>query len=285
MKTILICIVATLTSLQAMAQELTDTVKVVSNPREVTVTATKDGTRFTINGTTENPDFYYSYFTSAGAVDSQKADNEWGLSLPFLNEGENRKKYNTVWLQDTYVGITNPLDAPEGLSRSVAVGIGKVVGASLQPWRKGPTFAVGVGIHFEQYTLHGRQLFMADGKHLDITDLPADASAYHSRLLNYGIQIPLTITQSIYKDFGFSIGASLMFNTYTKATANYTLDNVEYSTAYTGLQQRAATVDLYFAIGRIDEYGLFVRYSPTPLMRDGYGPQFKNITFGLTLGF
>lgn len=271
-------------SICASAQEPVDTVKVINNAREIVVTQSDKGTVFTVTSTADDPEFFYSYSTSAGAIADDSSDG-WGLSLPFLNEEGSRKEFNTVWLQDTYIGITNPLSAPRGVTRSVAAGISKLVGASWQPSRKGPIFAIGIGFHLEKYSLHGSQLFYTSGKHLGIADLPAGTSDYHSRLFNFGLQIPVTISQNIYKGWGFSVGASLMFNTYTKATANYTIDNIEYSNSYKGLQQRAATVDIFAAVGKLDDYGLFVRYSPVPLMRKGYGPQFETLTFGLTLGF
>lgn len=274
-----------LTAVCGFSQEMeqADTVTVLRDVSNVVVTTTSNGTNIIVDGKKDDAKFYYNYSTSAGAA--ADTDTEWGLSLPFLANKEEPKKYNTVWMSDTYIGITHPMNGPDGLDGSVAVGIGKIVGGSYQPWRRGPVFAIGVGIHFEQYSLHGHQLFEMNGKHLGVSGLHDGVEDYSSRLLNFGVQIPFTISQKIYKNFGVAVGASLQFNTYTKATASYTLDGVEYSTEYKGLQQNAASVELIGAIGWLNDFCFTVRYNPCHLMRQGYGPQFTNLTFGVSFGF
>lgn len=273
-------------TLSVTAQESADTLAVVNNAHSVIVTESKSGNTITVVGQGDDKDFYYSYSqveNPADKAEAQQEESEWGLSLPFLKERA-KKKSEVIWLGKTYIGISLPVDEPQGLDASIECGVGELVGVRLSPWAKGPSFSLGLGLHYQQYTLHSEQIFGMDGKRIGIIRKPEGSYDTSSRLRNFGFQVPVTISQKLTGDFGFSIGASLKFNTYTKASSRYSIDGIQYDKSFKGLHQRLMTVDIYAAVGLMEDIGLYVRYSPMSLFQSGYGPKFDAISFGITLG-
>lgn len=258
-----------------------DTITSINGAQSVSVIRSGNKSVVTVIGSDANPKNYYSYVAETAAP--QIGESEWGLSLPFLTE-KRHKKAELLWFNQLYVGFAFPVSAPDGLDQSVATGIGKIFGVRFSPWRRGPKFSIGAGIHFEQYTLHGGQVFGLNRKALEILPAEEGARDIHNRLENFGFSVPVTISQSIYKDFAIAVGAELNFNTYTKASSKYTIGEVEYQQKFKHLQQRILTPTLYASIGWLDEFGLYFRYTPQSLFEKQWGPDFSAISFGVTLG-
>lgn len=273
----------------AAATEVADTIKVVENPQSVIVTRTPDGLTnvMVVSNADDKEDAYYSYTSSVMAIDVPgnqiTSDEEWGLSLPFL-KAKKVKKTNYIWFQQTYIGIPFVLSGPTGLDQSIECGIGQLVGVSWKPCQSGPGFSIGVGIHYEQYSLHAGRIFGKDGDRLTINPLGEEYTDPSSRLRNFGFTVPVTINQSIYEGFSVSVGVGMRFNTFTKATSSFSKDNVRYKRDFKSLQQRELNYELYGAIGWDDVAALYVRYTPVSLFKSAYGPRFETLSIGITLG-
>lgn len=268
-------------SLLLQFENQADTLASVSKAKSVSVTKSGNKLEVIIIGSEENPDYYYSH--TSESTDDSGPGSQWSLSLPFLKEPV-RRKIELLWANQLYLGISMPLSAPSGLDQSVECGWGKILGVRVSPWKSGPKFAIGAGIHFEQYTLHGGQVFDRWRKQLVACGAPENARDIHNRLINFGFSIPFTITQNIKKDFSIAVGAELRFNTYTKASVKYSIDNMEYNQSFKQLQQRQLTPSLYGAIGWLDDFGLYVRYTPSHLFDKQWGPEFQTVSFGVTIG-
>ncbi len=260
-----------------------DTLAVVEGARRVTVAQTPASSIITIEGSACDPDYFYRRTTEIENPDGVPSAPDITLSLPFLKE---RKRSNTemLWFSEVYIGIGIPNTGLATLDPSIEGGIGKTVGLRYTPWRRGPKFAIGVGFHFEKYCLHGGMIFDKAGKQLVAIPQPEDATNVSNRINNAGIVVPITITQPICCDFAISVGAEVKFNTYTTASTKYDIDNTSYEEKFKGLQQRLMTVGLYGAIGWCDDFGFYVRYSPQTLFRKQWGPEFKTISVGITIG-
>lgn len=261
-----------------------DTLAVVKNAHNVTVTKSPAGSKITVIGRGDDKTFYYSFTTEQGdsAIVSNNGD-EWGLSLPFLRDTV-RKKSEVIWFAHTQIGFCMPLDGPDGLDQSLDVAIGKIVGLNYRPWSKGPTFSFGAGIFAQKFVLHGGNMFGMEGKSLVMTQLPEGSRDAHVRLFNFGLQVPFTVTQKIGHDFMVSAGVAMKFNTYTTASNKYSIENRSYEQSLRGLQQRILTYDIVGAVGW-DDFGFYCRYSPVSIFKSGNGPQFDVISFGINLGF
>lgn len=286
-KFFIISAIFALSALAGTAQEVTmpaDTLAIINNAQNLTVTRSSNGSNITVVGTATDEDFYYSFSTEhQDSVALAGADEEWGLSLPFLRDTK-RRTSEVIWAGHTQIGICMPVDGPDGLDQSIDLGIGKIVGLNYTPWEKGPTFSFGAGIFAQKFVLHGGNMFGMEGKTLVMQQLPEGAHDSHIRLFNFGFQVPFTVTQNISHDFGISAGVVMKFNTYTTASNKYTLDNRRYEQSFHGLQQRILTYDIFGAIGW-DEFSLYCRYSPVSIFKSGNGPQFDVISFGVNFGF
>ncbi len=261
-----------------------DTLAVVNDAHTVVVTKSPTANVITVIGQGDDESFYYSYSSEReDSLADTVSKDEWGLSLPFLREYQ-RKKSEVTWAAHTQLGICMPVDGPRGLDQSIDIAMGKIVGLNYTPWSKGPTFSFGAGIFAQKFALHGGQMFGRDGKSLVMVDLPEGARDTHVRLFNFGFEMPFTVTQNIYDDFGISAGVVMKFNTYTTASNKYTLDNRSYEQSFKGLQQRILTYDIFAGIGW-EDFGLYCRYSPVAMFKSGNGPQFDVISFGINLGF
>lgn len=269
--------------LGAQAPELhSDTLAVIRNAHNVTVTKTPTANNITVIGSGDDRNFYYSFSTERDDSIVENS-NEWGLSLPFLRE-EKRRKSEVIWGAHVQIGFCFPVDGPKGLDQSIDLALGKVVGVNYTPWSKGPTFSMGAGLFAQKFALHGSQMFGRDGKSLVIMPLPEEAGNSHVRLYNFGFETPFTITQNIYHGFSFSTGIVVKFNTYTTASNKYKIGNRCYEQSIKDLQQRILTYDIFGAIGW-EDFGLYFRYSPVSLFKSSQGPRFDVISFGINLGF
>ncbi len=283
MKTSIIAALTMSVAISATAQEPSDTIQVVNNVHSLTVTESPSGSTITIIGQGSDNDYYFSQTTSVDDPNAPEQE-DWGLSLPFLRSGKTPSKSKIVWLDQLYFGISHPLSAPVGVDQSIECGFGQIIAAEYTPWRKGPSFAIGVGLHYEQYCLHHGLIFGKEGSALTLNSLGEGETSPSSRLRNFGFTVPITITQTIYKEFAVSIGATLQFNTDTRASSSFYKDDIKYTRDFKGLQQRIMSYNLYAAIGFRDDVGLYVRYNPLSLFRTGDGPRFETISFGITFG-
>lgn len=280
MKKTIISFAGALCALTLQAQTPADTIRSIENARLVTVTQSRSVSQIVIQGTEENPDFYYSFTSQIEDSLSRSGEDQWEFSLPFLkNKPHSKAKF--IYGENIYVGATIPMSEPEGLDGSVEFGVGSLAGIQLTPWKKGPSFTIGLGIHYRQYTLHGSQIFSYADHRLSI--IPVEADKVSSRLRNFGFQVPLSIFQPFYKDFGITVGASAMFNTFTRAASDHIVDDVRYHQSFRGLHQRLLTVDIFGSIGWKDSFGIYVRYSPVSTFSDEWGPKFKTLSVGVTL--
>lgn len=285
--TIAIAITAALTSVFTARGNTvhTDTLVVVNNANRVTINRTPTANTITIVGSEDDENFYYSY--TAERIDSvavaARNEEEWGLSLPFLRE-DKRSKSEVVWGAHTQMGICLPVNGTAGLDASIEARVGKLVGLNYTPWAKGPTFSAGVGFFFQKFCLHGGKMFALDGKSLITVPLPEEAHDSHVRLFNFGFELPVTITQNLYRGFSLSAGVSMKLNSYTTASNKYTIDNRSCEKSLHGLQQRILTYDIFAGIGW-EDFALYCRYSPVSMFKSGNGPQFDVISFGINIGF
>ncbi len=256
-----------------------DTISSITNANSLTVIKEGSATRILIEGKESEPDFYYSLTTNI--TDSVTTNEpQWEPSFPFLRE-KPKSPIRYIWARDLYLGIAMPIDAPAGLDNSIEFGFGSIAGIEYRPWRKGPRFSIGIGIHYRQFTLHDSQVFQVNDHVLSI--VPVEADKVSSRFRNFGFQIPFAIFQPIAKNFGITIGVSAMFNTYTRVASDHIIGDKRYHRSMRGLHQRLLTPELFAHIGWKDDIGLFVRYSPTPLFEEQWGPQFRALSAGITI--
>ena len=168
--------------------------------------------------------------------------------------------------------------------RSFEVGTLYVVGAKYTPWKRGPQFSIGAGIGYKRFSTHkdtDRIFFRgADGR-IDVKPSPHNTTDQTSSVDIMHLDIPFMITQPIYKDWGFSVGAVASFNTYLIGSTKYKVLGEN----GLGLGQRPVTVDFIASVGYIGGVSIYAKYSPMSVFKDGMGPKFKTLSLGFIIDF
>lgn len=274
------------TSAQTVAEP--DTIAVLSDASRVSVTRTDTNTVITVTGADNAPDAYYEFTADHGTPVTDMLslkDPDWSPAFPFTSSRRRHSVYKTTWFANTVVGASVPLSASAGMQASFEGGFMSVVAANWQPWRQGPTLSVGAGLLLKMFAVGDGMRFECDGRHLMLVPVGDGVRDYGSRLQMFSFTVPVTLRQNIYRLFGVTLGAVINFNSYAKAGTHYTTaDNCRYDATFKGLHQRLVTVDLMAAAG-YDDVGVYVRYSPSRLFSDGWGPRMRSLSVGLILAF
>lgn len=154
----------------------------------------------------------------------------------------------------------------------------------------GQNLSLGIGIHHRSYSIK-RPYLLERGENnqiVSVTTYPSqdiDRIKDRSSNLNmWEVQFPLMFTQRIVKKLDLSLAGIMNWNTYARVDNHYEMDKVEYDTHYKNLKQNKINFDFMGSL-TWDEFGIYCRYSPGKVFKDGFGPEIKNTwTVGLMLG-
>ena len=278
---------------------VSDTLIVVENAKNITVAKTADGLKVNISGFGDDGEGVYNYISSTPASDSTSA-NESGLwNLRTLKAPNKDAKWSCRVMECFYLGGSIDLNGPMDLAywRSFEVGTLYVVGAKYTPWKRGPQFSIGAGIGYKRFSTHkdtDRIFFRgADGR-IDVKPSPQNTTDQTSSVDIMHLDIPFMITQPIYKDWGFSVGAVASFNTYLIGSTKYKVlgenefglrPGTKVEETYKHLNQRPVTVDFIASVGYIGGVSFYAKYSPMSVFKDGMGPKFKTLSLGFIIDF
>lgn len=282
MRVILLSIFAVMISVMSHAQEKTDTVKVIENAAEVNIVKRHGNIKVIVSDKAGNQEYEYEY---ADMRSMAPIDHDWMPSLPFLNQDNRGGKVKTVFFGNTYIGMSVPTEETPGMTPSAEFGVSDLIGLSYAPTCQGFSINIGLGAGYRIQTLGDGKILSCENRILSTVTAPEGSKNLKSRIRSFSIQIPVMLTQKIYRTFGVSAGAIVMMNTYTTATSSYTTGNVTHKEIYKGLHQRFLTVELMAAIGSVGNAGFYVKYSPMDHFYKDYGPEYKTISAGITFGF
>lgn len=280
--------------------ELNDTVRVIENANRVRVMRQGNATTIRVVKQDDKGNLtVYNYdvketprdTTSSSAFDSDR----WAMELPFMREKSNddlerdtpssRTKKAFTGLKNFYWGWTFNYDGKSGIENCFEIGVAEIIGIQWRPWQRGPKFDVGLGFGMRRYLASDGMLFSKSGDRLCSVNAPDEIVVDHARWDVFTFDVPLMITQQIYRDFGISIGALVNFNTYSRATSQWQHDGIRYRETLKGLQQRLVTVDIVGIIGLTSWIGAYAKWCPTSVMQAHNGPDFKSWAVGVALNF
>lgn len=118
---------------------------------------------------------------------------------------------------------------------------------------------------------------------MDIGAYPANCNPKHSSITVGGLTFPLMYTRDFNKDFAFSIGPVLNWN-FSGAMSSHFInsDGMTEDLSYRHIHQNPFTIDfkaqLYYK-----GFNFYVNYSPFKVFKNGYGPKFSCLSFGITI--
>ena len=100
----------------------------------------------------------------------------------------------------------------------------------------------------------------------------------------FSLSVPLLYSQRLgrHSPWRIKLGALLNFNCYGTLRNSYTMGDYDYEETVHKIDYRPFTVDL-MGIIRYKWIGFYLKYSPMSVFKNGRGPEFRSLSFGLYL--
>lgn len=175
----------------------------------------------------------------------------------------------------------------EAINNSFEVGLLNAVSVQYDS-HHGQLLSLGVGLHHRSYSVKRPNMLERDNAGVVVvgTYPSADADQIKDRTSNlnvWTIQFPLMFQQTIYKKLSFHVAGILNWNTNARVDNHYEMNNTDHDIHYKGLKYNKVNFDLMGGLS-LKGWGLYCRYSPGKVLKDGYGPEIKQTwSLGLTL--
>lgn len=293
MKTgLLLAIGLLITASAASADERTDTIAQVEKPTLVRIINSPNQKRVIIEGREGQDDYRLDYESAVSEAPADSVDDMWAFNLPFAkNVGQKTTRHHRnpsfdVFC-DIYAGGVIPTEADRGFSRAGwEIGMLNVFKAEWRLSRCGTALSLGLGWQYRTFNIgDGMMLWRGEGGHLDLSPIDGEYDRTRSRINSFAFQIPLLLSQKIYKAFTVELGGVAMFNTYTTGSSSWSKDNISSKAGIKDLHQRLLTVDALARIGWRDILAFYVRYSPMSQFKPQHGPQYDSVAIGMSIGF
>ena len=128
----------------------------------------------------------------------------------------------------------------------------------------------------------GNTRFVQDGNTIGFDTYPENADVKFSRIKVFSLTLPVMFHQSFAKNFQFGCGAVVNFNTHASMKTVYKLNGEEHKFSTDNIHQRRATVDL-MAYLKFKVLSLYVKYSPSDVLVNDFGPKFNSLSVGFIL--
>lgn len=277
--------------LSSLAQEAADTVKVIENATNITIVTQNGKTVLNADypGDNINKTLHYNYEVEViNDLDTIKSADEfpdnWGMELPFLKDKQptgNRVRAYFTGARRAYWGWRFNYGGKGHVKNGWEVSIPDFIAVAWK--RRGAEFEIGAGFGESRYSSMDGFAYEKVGDRLVLSPVQEGIREKESSLSIASFHVPVLYNQHIGKDFMFSLGAIMNFNTYAKATTKLTTaDNQSHTITYKGLQQNLFTVDAYASVD-ICGIGLFAKWSPMKLFNQKFGPELKGFTVGLQI--
>lgn len=290
---IITSLVATLFAANTNAQ--TDTL-VVRQPEEVKVITTGDTLNISIEGSKENPLYYYN---KTVVVDTEKEEVTTtsknvgsGLGWDFsLLEGRNSTALTELSLRaQMYVGwnfmLNNPSDMKQNWFKSYEAGI-DIFHLAFYPRTIKWWLSADWGIVLSQYRFKDNMMTTASDGTIVMAPYPDGSSSQSSSLRTLSGGLTFMGHYRLAKEH--SVGLGLVWN-------SKIMDNCSYKTKYT-LSDGASITDMNELPIRsnlisfkaeymfMDRIGLYLRYSPMSIFKNGKAPKFNELNVGFQVRF
>lgn len=291
-------LLATASSAMVCAQESlsVDTIKVIENARNITISYSDSVTVLTIDSPVNGGEFdRYTYkvsrISSTEKPDRLQSSDDMMFKLSFLNKHKSKThnakqptRHCVTGLRYIYWGWNFNYNYKNGLKNSFEFACADLIGVD---WltSKYTTLGVGAGFGFNRVTTADKSLFCIDNDCLSTVAALEGADVDFARWDTWRIQVPLMFKQRLYKDFAIGLAAIVNFNIYSSATNRYTVGHTRYTDRITGLNQRLLTADAMLTIGFSDAIGVYGKWSPFTAMESVNGPSFRNFSIGVNINF
>ena len=251
-----------------------DTVTVIETPHQVVITETPSGTQVKVKGQKDNEDYSYTYTVEHASSDTIHTTNDWELNFPFKKSGNKRYHWSIVCSGLYFgAGLATSYDL---VNNSFNWGILNIASLNYNTLH-GQQFSIGVGYDNKRFSLKRPNCFVMDEATniVGIESYPEGTVDRSSVLSVRTIQFPLQFQQFFGKKFHITLGGTMNWNVYAKCNTHYKVNKTHHDVSYRGIKQNKLTFDVYGALS-YNRIGVYCRYSPCNLFKQGFGPEIKN---------
>ena len=270
--TLLLVAIMALPSLCAASDAIKDdSVKVIKNPEQVTITKRDGAFRINVEGNETDKDYRYEYFVKErydGKLYVQESEGgKVKFRHPFSKCDSNYKKPHwEVFTSDLMFGW----------------GGHSVASADRDLLKK--SISLGVGFNWQRYNLKSPYFWARSNEGvLGYGELLEPFDKHRATLLVRSMQFPLMFDQSLGKNWNLAVGAVMNWNFFADYKNSYRIGKSNYTETTRGLNQRKISFD-GIAMLSWGGLGIYFRYAPQSVFKTGFGPEMKNRwTLGLVL--
>ena len=292
-KVYLLLLAAAITVPCMSGTEATDTVKIINNPDKVTITKGEGKMKLNVDGSKENKDYRYEYKVTTDADGKLYAQESEGGQVrfrhPFSKCDTNYKKPHwEVFTSDLMFGWGghSVADADrDRMKKSMSeIGILNLVSLARVFNQGRSRVSLGIGFNWHRYGLEKPYIWSrSDDGALFFSELAEKHDKHRATLLVRSMQVPLMFNQSLGKNWNVAVGAVMNWNFFADYKNTYRIGKSDYSETTRGLNQRKISFD-GIAMLSWGGLGMYFRYAPQSVMKEGWGPEIKNRwTLGLVL--
>lgn len=278
-------------SVTGAAQQPVDTIKIIDNVKEITVS--RRGNTTTVYAAMTDSlagDSFYRYEVEVDNGETMEFSDSWGLDLPFYSRRShkdcdnfsNRIQRDLTGFEHLYWGWRFNYHDRGNVKNCFEAGVRNLVGVS---WNHGPgtvSFEMGIGFGLMRMLADDGFVYHKDGDAVTLSGLGAVDKVDKSRLDIWRFHVPVLMRVPIGKHCNFSIGGVVNLNTYAKIMTQTLNGDTRKKITYKGLQQNLLTADA-FASFSIGGFGLYATWSPMSLFKKQYGPELRAWSIGLDL--
>ena len=285
MKKIFVCM-ALAFSMAAKATPTDNDTVIVERPKKVRIITGDSVQSVEVWGKEGNQTFHYvsniqlvdSNYVSTSAIN----DDTWSFSIAGFSK-PGRKKSRTECSTHLAVGFNNAVGMPTGADIQPFKSWEFwwiVTDWTYRPWRNNHFLSMGLGLDWRNYRMTDDLRFVKDNRSVALDNYPAGSSPQFSRIKVFSVNLPIRYGYEG-KWFGFSLGPVINFNTYGSLKTRYEKDGHQLKDVDKDVRITPVTVDFMgtFSIRGVPDF--YFKYSPCNLLRDGYGPKFRTLSFGL----
>ena len=270
-----------------------DSVKVIKSPEQVTITKRDGLFRLNVDGNETDKDYRYEYVVEErfdGKLYVQESEGgKMRFSHPFSKCDSNYKKTHwEVFTSDLMFGWGGHSVASadrDMLKKSMSeIGILNLVSLARVFNQGRSRISLGVGFNWQRYNLESPYFWNRsnDGV-LGYQKFTEPFDKHRATLIVRSMQFPLMFNQSLGKGWNVSLSAVMNWNYYADYHNSYRIGKTDYTETTRGLYQRKISFD-GIAMLSWGGLGVYFRYAPQSVMKDGWGPEIKNRwTLGLVL--
>lgn len=185
-------------------------------------------------------------------------------------------------------GLTNALNAPEGMGHPFNFCIEDMIALRMHPWKTG-TLSLGAGIDVKNYCMTNNKRFVEDitTKQIGIEDYPEGAVPGYSKIHTCSGTFNLKYIQNLGRGFRLAFGPELSVVSHRggkhKIENHYETTNGKQKEIFKNIKTNKVGFNLVGVINYKNLVGVYAKYSPTSVLNTTFGPEFQTLSVGIML--